>query len=112
MVRHREVETEQLQGLGQCLIGANFNTGGFSGPAELTSSPTWCRRECPGGLGGVFDEQGEDEMRQQPTPGERPLFCREPTETKQALHPLERKFHLPAQAIRLRHLSRPDRGGA
>ena len=48
MVRHREVETEQLQGLGQCLIGANFSTGGFSGPAELTSSPAWTLKEALG----------------------------------------------------------------
>ncbi len=61
--------------------------------------------------GGVLDQQGEDEVGEQPSAGERLALRRQPVEPEQAFEPLEGKFHLPAQAVRPQHLSCGHCGG-
>src|SRR5215212_10966544 len=60
-----------------------------------------CAGVGPGGKvqerpGGVLDQQGQDEVGEQPAAGERLALRRPPVEPEQALEPLEGEFHLPA----------------
>src|SRR3712207_8929653 len=60
-------------------------------------------RRCvgPGGKvqerpGGVLDQQGQDEVREQPAAGEGRALGRQPVQAQQAFEPLEGEFRLPA----------------
>src|SRR3712207_1978710 len=63
-------------------------------------------------LGGVLDQQGEDEVGEQPTAGERFAPRWQAAEAEQPFQPPEREFHLPPEAICRQHLCRRHFGGS
>src|SRR3712207_5589251 len=73
-----------------------------------------CRRGGNGQeiLGGILDQQGEDEVGEQPTAGERFAPRGQAAEAEQPFQPPEREFHLPPEAIRRQHLGRRHFGGS
>ena len=61
-------------------------------------------------LAGILDQQGENEMREQPAAGERLALGGQAAKAKQPFEPPEREFHLPPEPLRREHLGRRHRG--